>query len=294
MACLRNTSQRSGGARAGIFVVLILGGCAAKLPEAITVCPGKINGAESIEVIKAHSESIIPLKASGECKLQYHTEDGQKYKERFPIKVRIVPPNRIYIQGGPAFVPKAIVLGANEREFWVWLKPENISIYWWGQMRETEGCAEMLPLNPYNVLEALGVVEVEEADGWSLWNNGVFDVLERQAPDGSTVQRIFINCCDYLTRRIEYFDGSGRMVLITMLEKYKPIRGGFSVPRSIKIIRFGDEDKHDFIDIKLCSIQPAHFSSEQLDFMFSRPEPKGFEHVYRIGQDCELIGQQRQ
>ncbi len=238
----------------------------------------------------AHSNNIMPLKANGECKLQYYTEDGQEQKEQFPIKVRIVPPNRIYVQGGPLFMPKAILLGANEREFWAWLKPDEISTYWWGRLSETEGCFEMLAMSPSNILEALGVVGIENPEGWSLWNNGVFDVLEKQNAGGSTVQRIFVNCCDYMPRRIEYFDDAGQMVLVTMLDKYKPTSGRFSVPRSVKIIRFGKEDRHDFIDIKLNSIQPTFFSRKQLDFMFSRPEPKGFKHVYRIGQNCKLIG----
>jgi hypothetical protein len=300
MVYMRNTSQCLWRVRAGVLVVLILSGCAPPelplpepLPLAITVCPGKIDKGESLKAIKTHSENIMPLKASGECKLQYHTEDGQKHYEQFPIKVRIVPPNQIYVQGGPVFVPKAIVLGANEREFWGWLKPEEMSAYWWGRLSETEDCLNALALNPCNVLEALGVIAVEDAEGWTLWNKDAFDILERQAPNGSRTKRVFINCCDYLIRRIQYFDGSGQIVLITMLDKYKPIISGFSMPRDIKIIRFGEGDKHDFIDIRLNSIRPADFSREQLNFMFSRPEPKGFKHIYRRSQSCELIRQQQ-
>jgi hypothetical protein len=299
MVYIRNTSQRLWGARASVFVVLILSGCAPEMrlppppPPPVTACPGKINMAEAVKAMNAHSENIISLKGSGECRLQYHTEDGQKHYEQFPIKVRIVPPNRIYVQGGPVFVPKAIVLGVNEKEYWGWLKPDKISTYWWGQLSETEECLNTLALNPCNVLEALGVVVVEDTNGWSLGNNGVFDILERKAPNGNRIKRVFINCCDYLTRRIEYFDNNGQIVLIAMLDKYKPIYSGFSMPRDIKIIQFGEADKHNFIDIRLGSIEPVQFSREQLDFMFSRPEPKGFEHVYRMSQNCELTRQRQ-
>jgi hypothetical protein len=234
----------------------------------------------------------MSLQADGECKLQYHTEDGKKHYEQFPIKIRVVPPDRIYVQGGPVFVPKAIMLGANEKEFWAWLKPEKINTYWWGQLSETEGCLDSMALNPCSVLEALGAVAIENPQDWSLWNNEVFDILERQAPNGNRIQRVFINCCDYLTRRIEYFNNDGQIVLIAMLDKYKPISNGFSLPRNVKIIRFGEEDKHNFIDIKLNSIRPANFSQKQLDFMFSRPQPRGFENIYKMNQNCELVKQQ--
>jgi len=279
-----------------IIAVILLSGCISELPLQIairlpSICPGKDTRDDAIAAVKAHSESIIPLKANGECNMRYYTEDGKQNKERFPIKVRVFPPNRIYIQGGPLFMPRAIVLGANEREFWAWLKPEKMSTYWWGRFREMENCVEVIDLNPYNVMQALGVVKIENNESWSLYNKGIFDVLEKQAPNGNKIQRIYISCCDYMVRRIEYFDEKGHMVLITMLEQYRRTKSGFLAPRTIKIVRSGKDNKNDFINIKLRSIQPEDFSKEQLNVIFSRPEPKGFEHVYKIGQNCELIGQ---
>ena len=275
-------------------LVLLAGGCGPeeiRPPIVTAVCPGKTDMNESITVIKANAKNIISLKADGECMMQYQSEDGQENKERFPVKIRIVPPNRIYVQGGPLFMPDAILLGANEKEFWAWLKPDKMSTYWWGRLRQMKGCMDVLALNPYNVLQALGVVVIEDMEGWSLWNKSVFDVLEKRSPEGLTAQRIFIHCCDYLVRRIEYYDNEGRAVLIIMLDQYIQIGERFSAPKSIKIIRIGENGRNDFIDIRLNSIQPTQYTGKQLDFMFSRPEPKGFKKVYRVGPNCKLIKQ---
>jgi hypothetical protein len=276
-----------------LLLVCVLSGCKPgpiQPPIVTAVCPGKTDMAEAIEVVKANSKNIITLKADGECMMQYHSDDGKEHKERFPVKIRIVPPNRIYVQGGPLFMPNAILVGANEEEFWAWLKPDKMSTYWWGRLRQMRSCVDVLALNPYNMLQALGVVVIDDMEGWSLWNKSVFDVLEKRNPSGTTSQRIFIHCCDYLVRRIEYYNASGRAVLIIMLDQYRQISRGFSAPKSIKIYRISEDGKNDFIDVKLNSIQPAKFSGKQLDFMFSRPKPKGFKHVFRVGPKCRLIG----
>ena len=74
------------------------------------------------------------------------------------------------------------------------------------------------------------------------------------------------------------------------LGKYANVSDGFSVPRVIKIVKRFEDSKDDSVKIKLNSIKSVNFSEKLVNRLFTRPEPRGFEHVYKI-IDGELIEQ---
>jgi hypothetical protein len=260
--------------------ILILGGCAAQIQKPVRVCPGKESIAESLSSLRLQLENAVPLKANGQCLLQYYAEDRKAKKENFPVKLWVNPPVEIYMQGDVAFDPKGIVLGSNEDEFWLAVRLKEVSGYWWGRWSE-ESRPEKLMISPRLVLEALGIAAVGDIESWSLSNEGAFDVLTKQE-GGIKTQKIYINNCDYLVRRIEYFGDDGRATVVTELDKYKKISKDFSVPSVIKIINRTDSNKEDSVQITLSSVKPANFTDKQRKHLFIRPEPQGFKHIYKI------------
>lgn len=261
--------------------ILILAGCAPQIQKPAQVCPGKKSAAESLSLLRLRLENTSPLKANGQLRLQYYA-DEKKHKENFPVKLWGNPPTEIYLQGDVAFDPKGIVLGSNENEFWMAIKLKEISSYWWGRWPE-ESCPQKLMISPGLVLEALGIVEVGDEENWSLSNEGASDVLTKQ--QGSTrTRKIYINNCDYLVRRIEYFDDDSRAVAVTELDKYKEISKDFFVPSVIKIVNLSEDGGEDLVSVtlNLKSIKPANFNDKQCDRLFTRPQPQGFKHIYKI------------
>ena len=282
-------------------VMLIFGGCAARMEKPVRVCPGKESVAESLSSLRLQLENAVPLKANGQCFLQYYAEDRKLKKENFPVKLWVNPPVEIYMQGDVAFDPKGIVLGSNKEEFWLAIKLKEVSGYWWGQWSE-EDYPEKLMISPRLVLEALGIVAVGDIESWSLSKEGAFDVLTKQE-GGAKTRKIYINNgstgspsdsasslqaraksrdCDYLVRRVEYFDDDGRATVVTELDKYKELIKGFFVPTFIKIINRTDSNKEDLVQITLSSVKPANFTDKQRKRLFIRPEPQGFKHIYKI------------
>jgi len=235
-----------------------------------------------LSVLRSRSENATPLKANGQCRLQYHIEDDNKpKKENFPVKLWVNPPAEIYLQGDIAFDAKGIVLGSNEDEFWLSMKPKEISSYWWGKWSQKSSLGK-LTINPKLLLEALGIATVGSEENWSLSNEGPFDVLTKRN-EQTGIQKIYISNCDYLIRKIEYFD-EGQVVVVTELDKYKEVSKDFFAPSVIKIVnQTGDGDKDsDSITLNLKSIKPANFSERQRKVLFARPQPRGFEHIYKI------------
>jgi len=284
-----------------VAAILIFSGCAAQIQKPVRVCPGKESIAESLSSLRLQLENAVPLKANGQCLLQYYAEDRKPKKENFPVKLWVKPPVEIYMQGDVAFDPKGIVLGSNEDEFWLAIKLKEISCYWWGRWSK-ENRPEKLMISPRLVLEALGIAAVGDIESWSLSKEGAFDVLTKQE-GGAKTRKIYINNgstgspsdsasslqaraksrdCDYLVRRVEYFDDDGRATVVTELDKYKELIKGFFVPTFIKIINRTDSNKKDSVQITLSSVKPANFTDKQRKRLFIRPEPQGFKHIYKI------------
>ena len=248
------------------------------------VCPGKETAAEAISILRSRAKNIVPLKANGQCLLEYYVE-GKKHKENFPVKLWVNPPVEVYLQGDIAFNPRGLVLGSNEREFWLSIKPEEISSYWWGLWSE-ESYNEKLMISPKIVLEALGIAAIDgDKSGeknWSLSKEGSFDVLTNCNDEGQPVKKLYISNCDYLVRRIEYFYTNNEVMVAAELEKYKEILKGIFVPAGIKITRQAGVNNGDSVRITLDSIKKAEFTEKLRTRLFTRSEPQGFKHVYKV------------
>ena len=262
-----------------ISATLVVSGCAGGVKKTMRICPGKEFASEAITAVSSRSEYIMPLKASGQCRLEYYVE-GKKQKENFPIKLWLNPPSEIYLQGDVAFDAKGIVLGSNKKEFWLSMKPKEISGYWWGQWQDTTGL-EKLIISPKTITEAFGIVEIGEQENWILDNEKGFDVFTKRNRQNIIEKKMYVNCCDYLIRKIDYFNSAGRITISTEIGKYKEIAKNSFVPTAIKI-RHLEADSKNNITITLKSVKPAKFTEKMQKRLFVRPHPKGFEHIYKI------------
>jgi len=277
----------------GAAAMLILAGCGPKIERPTRICPGRGNVLDSLSVLRARREKAIGLRANGQCLLSYYDQNGKPKKENFLVRLWMNPPAEFYLQGDVGFDAKGIVLGSNEREFWLSIRPKEISTYWWGRWAET-GSVEKLMISPRAIIEAVGIAQVDGGDGgnWSLSNEGPFDVLTKRNERGAIIKKVYAYSCDYTVRKIEYFDMSGRAGAVAELSRYKEVCEGFSIPTVIKIVRHGSAEKQDSVRVTLESVKPESFTEQRRLAIFTRPEPRGFEHVSRL-IGGELVEQPR-
>jgi hypothetical protein len=263
--------------------ILTLAGCAPDIREPMEICPGKESAVEALAALQSHSQNMVSLKANGQCRLEYYVEGKKKaQRENLSVRLWVNPPVEIYLQGDKALVPKAIVVGSNEREFWLAIRPKEISIYCWGNWSEQDSSEGPL-MNPKTLLEALGIGQVDVEQDWSLSNEGAFDILTKRER-GVTTKKIYIYSCQYQVRRIEFFDQEGQAVASAELGKYKEVSEGFSVPALIKVTTHAPDNAEDSLSITLHlkSIKPAEITGPRRDLLFKRRLPRGFKHVRRI------------
>jgi hypothetical protein len=266
-------------------------GCAPKMAEPLAVCPGKRSTADALAVLRSHSQNVIPFKANGQCHLKYYAEGKKKpQSESLDIKLWVNPPTEIYLQGDKPLIAKAIVLGSNDREFWLAISPKEISLYCWGLWSE-QNASEGPAINPRTLLESFGIGEAETSEGlpatrtagWSLSNEGAFDVLTKQE-QGVIARKMYVYSCDYRVRKIEFFDASGRVVARAELEDYREVSNGFFVPAVMKITTQGRDRREDLLSITLNpgSIKPAEITEPRRKLLFNLPPQKGFRNVKKI------------
>lgn len=262
-----------------VLALIVLTGCAIQTPQSKRPCPGKQTAAEAIELLNSHRGKISPIRATGQCLLRYCLE-GKQHKENFPVKLWINPPDEIYLQGDVAFDATGLVFGANADEFWIWLKPKEISTYWWGQWSQA-GTWNSLVLSPTALLEAFGNVNLRDGR-WSLTRMGDLDVLVMYNEQGTVFKLVHIEPCDYVVSKIEHLDSTGKVVGRVEFADYEKIDERFSVPTSINIIAFSSDGNNDSARISLNSVKSTEVSDQQRQRLFVRPQPRGFEHVYQI------------
>jgi hypothetical protein len=209
-------------------------------------------------------------------------------KENFSVKLWVNPPNEIYMQGDIAFDAKGIVLGSNAEEFWLWVRPKEVSRYWWGRWSQAQGPGTLL-LSPKAMLEALGIVDLTEGE-WLLSAEGDSDILSAVGEDGNLLKRILISRRGYLISRIEYFD-EGLLAAYAGLEDYTQINEDFLLPTVVTLVTLSGVEVQNSARITLRSIKETEYSERQKEVLFTRPEPKGFEHVYQIiqGRAVEIM-----
>ncbi len=261
--------------------ILFFAGCVIEAPKPIEVVPGKKTVTESLSVLKARSQNAVPLLARGRCVFEYYDPENKKRKkEQLSVIVLMRPPIDIYLQGDATLVPKAMILGSNENEFWLLMRPKEISTYWWGTWSEQESY-EGLMINPKTLFEALGFLEIGAEENWSLSNKATFDLLIQQNR-GVVIKKMRVSRRDYLIDKIEYYDSKGRALALAELKSYKEVSEGFFVPGSIKIIAYEQEGGAESLGItlNLKTIKPKKFT-ENLLKVFVRPPPKGFDHILK-------------
>jgi hypothetical protein len=263
--------------------VMILAGCAPKIQKPTEICPGKRSVGEALATLQSNSQNMVPFRADGQCHLEYYAEGKTKSQsENLSAQLWVDPPVDAYLQGDKIGIPRAMVLGSNEREFWLKIRPKEISLYCWGKWSEQDSSGGPT-MNPRTLLEALGIVEMDSEQDWTLSNKGPFDILAKRER-GVITKKIHIFCCDYQVRKIEFFDSDGQVTAVAELDRYKEVSEEFLVPALIKVTTYspGERERPFTFTLNLQRIKPTRITEPQRNYMFKRRPPDGFKNVVRI------------
>ncbi len=268
-----------------VSLCVFLSGCAAPTVEkAPRICPDKSID-QVLQVFKMRRQRARPLRAGGNLNILWYDSEEKARRENLTVDLRFCPPDRIYFRGNTV-LGEAVRVGANSDEFWVLMKPDEISTYQWGRCSNIQKCPGRQWLSPGILLEALSAPWADS--DWSISREGDSDVLTRTGEKGSPVQKIYFNCSNYLPEKIEYYDSAGQPALVLKLDKYTTVGDSAPLPAKINITHY---ETNTTADITLKNVKLFEPSPKQLKGLFARPETKGFESVFRLDQNCEFVEQ---
>jgi hypothetical protein len=275
------------GRTAALLLVLAAGCTTPETVKQLPICPGKGSAEEALAVLNSRAEKAVPLRVSGgQCRLTYFVpDDDEEKRHNLPLQLWFHPPSQIYIQGSIAVDSKALIVGCNDEEFWLALRPKEMSAYYYGQWDETAN-VDGLVVSPQIVLEAFGIIAGRGGGAgsstWSLSSEGAYDVLTLENTDGKILKRVHIYTCDYLVRKIEYFDREGKLAAMAELDEYEAVVEGFQIPTKMLVTAIGPDGRADVADIKLASLKQKELSEAAREQVFARNpgDMDRFEKVY--------------
>jgi len=273
---------------AAVVIALAVAGCA---PPVIVDGPplaplaGKQNIHEAVAALNAHRQRIVPIRAGGNCRVEWYDSDGKLKRENPSIQLRMVPPDLLYFNGD-ILGNEVVRFGTDPQEFYFRIKPREISSYWWGLRGTAQRCRSGGILNPESVLEALGIVEIDT--NWTLVQGEGYDVLTLSDFAGVPIKRVYVDWRDYLVRSIEYFDAYGRLVVGAAMGGYGVDSAGIPVPTQIAVQYYQEGGGLSF-NMTLRGVRPFEPTDTQLRGLFKRPDADGFENVYVLADNCEFV-----
>lgn len=269
----------------GLGLMLWLGGCSGQGAKAPETCPGKATVEEALATLSFHVSQARPLYINGQCRLDFVDEKGKERPFNLPVKLWMEPPFDMYMQGHAAPGPRGLVsLGSNQEEFWLSIRPE-INTYWWGTWKEASQ-AGRLQISPRVVLEALGMVDFQDASRWRLENRDGRDVLSEVDASDSIVKQISVNPCDYLVYKIVYLDEFGVPRVMVDLDGYVKLTKTFSLPTRVRITNYLGGEVTDRLRLSLTrdGMQEKTFSERLRAKIFIRPKPRGYDKVIDVNK----------
>ena len=244
-------------------------------------CPGKAHIGESVRLLALQKLNVQPFEAPADCILSWRENDEER-DENVPGKLIFVPPDKIYFKGDKF---GEVRFGTNETEFWLRSKAGDMDTYWWGTKAQAAECRKVMLLNPADIAEAFGIVDVT-AD-WKLSNRGNYDILDLYE-DGKKKKRVYVNTCDYHIDQIEYFDADELKKVSIELSDYTVGDNGIVVPTRIWAGYFDREGiDESSVEIKLKHIRTFP-PKKQGKKLFVRPPRDGYKEVLKLSENCEF------
>lgn len=265
-------------------MVLAMTGCQRpRMRETTPGCPGKITIEQAAAALAQQRNRLGPMQATARCVLQWYDLHNKLRSESIDsAQVRFVPPDMLYIRGVKF---GEVLFGANESEFWLRIKPE-LDTYWYGTREQAQQCAYALPMNPANLAEAMGMVEVDAR--WELFYRDGRDWLTLRE-QGRPVKRVYVNACDYRVERIEYFDRQGQLTAVTELADYMTANDAPPTPTTIRLTTFyrGQEDSSALFELH--NVRRFEPSDKQMRGFFERPGRDGYGTVLQLDVSCNFV-----
>jgi hypothetical protein len=271
-----------------VALAISLAGCAQQELGPAEICPPSANLQQAMEPLASRNEQAQPIRSNGSMTYTGFVDGKKKPRENLSIKgFRFYPPDRLYLRAD-SILGEELCVGMNALDFWLRIKTNPPSAYWFGRRDDMAGCNDGLLLRSESLLEAIGMIDV--SGNWQLEADIGMDILIKTDHNGKAVKKIYIDRCSVLPKKIEYFGARGEIIFTIEMAAFTTGQDDIVVPAEIDITRFQDEQIGSIVHIKLTNIKLFEPTPAQLDGkLFKRPHEDTVKNVFELNKDCQFI-----
>ncbi|NLX05145.1 MAG: hypothetical protein GXY33_08380 [Phycisphaerae bacterium] len=272
---------------AGVLGALWMAGCAPQRP---------FEPLSTAEAVTRAERELQPLRSfrskGGNLGVLLTDEKGS---HRFPLgglNVLFDGPKSLYLSASVPGTPAALLIGSNEEQYWLGIKPQ-VSTLWWGRWKYVDQpCNEWRLAAPNRLVEALGQVNIRDLSGQYLGpvvqNRKPFHVLMYLAVDDEgfwyIAREIYLDPNDRLSvAKIMYLDPQGQADMEMRFADYRFVEDGEHqgyVPERIEL--YWPKDK-SHMKLKL---GPIEAREEFHPRAFQMPDKTLYERAEQVDIEC--------
>lgn len=212
-----------------VFLFLTMSGC----PSKLSPIPEPLTRQQGLDLYNANVKAVPPFKATIlQWKAEFPDEQGElKKHEEWGGNVLYHPflneqsPARFYLKAN-APGKEALVLGSNEKEFWMYSKWGNYGL--WGKHKhQGKPCARKMLIPPQLILEFIGLAPLPEQPPYPVYKvNPQTNIIEYVAEDDegySCRREIIIDRRSNLPTEINAYNRNGQKIMHSTLKNYQTL-----------------------------------------------------------------------
>jgi hypothetical protein len=249
---------------------------------------------EAMTRYNANIEALPPFKANVfEWEVKFVDDKGKKQKHpHMGGRVYFVPaetpeqPSSFFLMT-KAVMGDALVVGSNEKEFWMYIKPDKRG--WWGKYEhQGKDCSKQMMIDPQVFLEFIGLRHLPIRPIYPAYkvadDHYTIEYIDYQK-DGYQIKReIIIDRCDNLPREINTYNQNGQRTMHSRLSNYKKL-GEAWVPGEIQIATAIQDFR---FRLKLWGFKAIKKDDRKLSRILQRPRRiSGIDDYQQVDKDCE-------
>jgi len=229
-------------------------------------CPPLAGADEAKVILNEYYANLKPLKATGNCTLNYTNEKGEKFAQSFPVRIWYQSNSKFCFYGDVMFDPKGVCFTVSGDKYWSYAKP--LKMFTKGDINEE---TDDYFANPLIIIDFLNPAGAGCENLTLAKSEKDFNILV--CKDGCRRKKIFIDRCGYFVKKIEYSDCLPNTGLVIETDEYKKVTGAnFLFPRKLIYKDIEKRNGRNIMRIKLDSVKLWQPNPEQLNALFTEPD----------------------
>jgi hypothetical protein len=245
-------------------LLFFIGGCG---PQKKT-CPALATGLEGRQILADYSARVKPIKATGNCTLNYVNEKGKKISQAFPIRIWFISNEKFCIYGDILFNPRGICFAVSDGSYWAYVRPMGFFVS--GNVDRAGGD---FFTNPSLLVDFLNP-PMQDCEKMAFTRNGIVC----KDKEKHTQKKIYLDTCTQTADRIIYSGQNSKSTLAIKAEKYEKVKDAdFLFPNKLSYEYLDKKNGKNFLELKLDSVKLWQPEQPQIKALFTMPEPGEIE-----------------